>query len=87
MNLALAGPWFRQPGLAGAVGGDEGNEDVWGAGAVDTVEGGGVAAVEGDAGVVAEFDVVGPAVGVADGQLTFGNIWTSRLAAPPGRLC
>src|SRR4029077_3093463 len=27
------------------------------------------------------------AVGVADGQLTSGNIWTSRLAAPPGRLC
>jgi hypothetical protein len=24
---------------------------------------------------------------VADGQVTFGNIWTSRRTVPPGRFC
>jgi hypothetical protein len=100
MNVALAGARFRQPGFAVVVGGgaegddDEGgkdavgdDEDVWGTGAVDSPESCGVAAAEGDAELVAELDVVGTGVGVLEGQLTFGNIWTSRRTAPPGRLC
>lgn len=96
--MSSAGARCRQPGFAGVVGcgaeddgdGDndeDGDEDVWGVGAVDPPEGCEVAAAEGDVGVVAEVDVAGTGVGVADGQLTFGNTWTSWLTAPPGLLC
>lgn len=79
MNLASAGARFRQPGFAGVVTcraeDDGGDEDAWGAGTVDPPEGCGVAAAEGDAEVLAELDGVGTGVGVADGQVTFGNTW------------
>jgi len=42
---------------------------------------------EEDALIVAELAVVGTGAAVADGHVTFGNIWTSRRAAPPGRFC
>ena len=96
INLAFADARFRQAGFAVVVGGsgedeadkgDGDDEDVGGIGVVDSPEGGGGAAAEEDALIVVELTVVGTGAAVADGHVTFGNIWMSRRAAPPGRFC
>ena len=100
INLALAGVRFRQAGFAVVVvgggsgededdegDGDDDDEDVAGVDAVDSPAGCGGAAAEEDAWIVAELAVVGTGAAVADGHVTFGNIWTSRRTARPGRFC